>query len=106
MFELITGVPPFTSELPEVIFIWNIIISECIKQYLFLEQRIFENILNMKIPWPEVPEEMSSEAKDLIERFVYVSSISSHSQLKQPNLKKYLMFFCERIFTDSQELSA
>lgn len=31
---------------------------------------IFDNILNGKIPWPDVPNEMSFEAKDLIDRFL------------------------------------
>ncbi|XP_072068584.1 probable serine/threonine protein kinase IREH1 isoform X1 [Arachis hypogaea] len=31
-------------------------------------QTIFDNILNRKIPWPAVPEEMSPEAQDLIDR--------------------------------------
>ena len=29
---------------------------------------IFDNILNLNIPWEEVEEEISEEAKDLIER--------------------------------------
>lgn len=33
-------------------------------------QIIFDNILNRKIPWPAVPDDMSYEAKDLIDRFV------------------------------------
>ncbi|CAA6667435.1 unnamed protein product [Spirodela intermedia] len=49
LFEFLTGIPPFTAELPE---------------------RIFENILNRKIPWPDIPSEMSLEAKDLIERLL------------------------------------
>ncbi|CAI9116717.1 OLC1v1017946C3 [Oldenlandia corymbosa var. corymbosa] len=49
LFELITGFPPFTAELPEV---------------------IFDNILNRFIPWPSIPDEMSNEAQDLIERFL------------------------------------
>ncbi|KDO62794.1 hypothetical protein CISIN_1g0017831mg, partial [Citrus sinensis] len=32
--------------------------------------QIFDNILNRKIPWPRVPEEMSPEAHDLIDRFL------------------------------------
>lgn len=36
---------------------------------LFLAwQVIFDNILNKQIPWPFVPEEMSLEAQDLIDR--------------------------------------
>lgn len=31
-------------------------------------QIIFDNILNRKIPWPAVPEEMSPQAQDLIDR--------------------------------------
>lgn len=31
---------------------------------------IFDNILNRKIPWPRVPDDMSYEAKDLIDRLV------------------------------------
>ncbi|KAH9763390.1 putative serine/threonine protein kinase IREH1 [Citrus sinensis] len=49
LFELIVGIPPFNAEHP---------------------QQIFDNILNRKIPWPRVPEEMSPEAHDLIDRFL------------------------------------
>ncbi|KAK4375482.1 hypothetical protein RND71_006159 [Anisodus tanguticus] len=49
LFELIVGVPPFNAEHP---------------------QKIFDNILNRKIPWPLVPEEMSDEAQDLIDRLL------------------------------------
>lgn len=33
-----------------------------------LSQIIFDNILNRKIPWPLVPDDMSYEAQDLINR--------------------------------------
>ncbi|KAA3476045.1 putative serine/threonine protein kinase IREH1 [Gossypium australe] len=46
LFELIVGIPPFNAEHPQI---------------------IFDNILNRKIPWPRAPEEMSLEAKDLID---------------------------------------
>ncbi|CAH9104747.1 unnamed protein product [Cuscuta europaea] len=49
LFELIVGIPPFNAEHP---------------------QKIFDNILNRKIPWPLVPEEMSAEAQDLIDRLL------------------------------------
>ncbi|XP_008809595.1 probable serine/threonine protein kinase IRE4 [Phoenix dactylifera] len=49
LFEFITGIPPFTARLPEM---------------------IFQNILNRKIPWPHVPDDMSYEAKDLIDRLL------------------------------------
>jgi serine/threonine protein kinase len=49
LFELLTGIPPFNAEHP---------------------QTIFDNILNRKIPWPDVPEEMSYEAMDLIDKLL------------------------------------
>uniref|UniRef100_A0A7N0T7A5 non-specific serine/threonine protein kinase n=1 Tax=Kalanchoe fedtschenkoi TaxID=63787 RepID=A0A7N0T7A5_KALFE len=49
LFELIVGIPPFNAEHP---------------------QTIFDNILNRNIPWPGVPEEMSYEARDLIDRLL------------------------------------
>ncbi|KAK9278822.1 hypothetical protein L1049_028401 [Liquidambar formosana] len=49
LFELIVGIPPFNAEHPQI---------------------IFDNILNRKIPWPGVPEEMSAEAQDLIDRLL------------------------------------
>ncbi|CAN6298053.1 unnamed protein product [Urochloa humidicola] len=49
LFELIVGIPPFNAEHP---------------------QTIFDNILNRKIPWPHVPEEMSMEAQDLINKLL------------------------------------
>ncbi|KAG0480236.1 hypothetical protein HPP92_011094 [Vanilla planifolia] len=49
LFELLVGIPPFNAEHP---------------------QMIFDNILNCKIPWPHVPEEMSPEAQDLIEKLL------------------------------------
>ncbi|XP_062214799.1 probable serine/threonine protein kinase IREH1 [Phragmites australis] len=49
LFELIVGIPPFNAEHP---------------------QTIFDNILNRKIPWPHVPEEMSFEAQDLIDKLL------------------------------------
>ncbi|XP_006856075.2 probable serine/threonine protein kinase IRE4 isoform X2 [Amborella trichopoda] len=49
LFELITGIPPFAARLPEA---------------------IFDNILNRKIPWPRIPDDMSYTAKDLIDRLL------------------------------------
>ncbi|KAJ0049257.1 hypothetical protein Pint_16899 [Pistacia integerrima] len=49
LFELIVGIPPFNAEHP---------------------QQIFDNILNRKIPWPSVPDEISAEAQDLIDRLL------------------------------------
>lgn len=30
---------------------------------------IFDNILNQEIPWPDIPNDMSIEAQDLIKRY-------------------------------------
>ncbi|KAL8132778.1 hypothetical protein AgCh_008311 [Apium graveolens] len=49
LFELIVGIPPFNAEHPQI---------------------IFDNILNRNIPWPQVPEEMSPEAADLVDRLL------------------------------------
>ncbi|XP_040998804.1 probable serine/threonine protein kinase IREH1 isoform X1 [Juglans microcarpa x Juglans regia] len=49
LFELVVGIPPFNAEHP---------------------QTIFDNILNRNIPWPRVPEEMSPEAQDIIDRLL------------------------------------
>ncbi|CAA7048174.1 unnamed protein product [Microthlaspi erraticum] len=49
LFELIAGIPPFNDDNP---------------------QKIFENILNRNIPWPNVPDEMSLEAYNLIDRLL------------------------------------
>ncbi|CAI5480077.1 unnamed protein product [Closterium sp. Yama58-4] len=50
LFELLCGVPPFNAPSPEI---------------------IFDNILNRDIPWPEVPDEMSYEAMDLIDKLLH-----------------------------------
>eukprot|EP01018_Ginkgo_biloba_P037301 Gb_25063 [translate_table: standard] len=49
LFEILTGIPPFTAEHPQI---------------------IFDNILNRKIPWPRVPDDMSYEARDLIDKLL------------------------------------
>ncbi|XXG55471.1 hypothetical protein AAC387_Pa03g3134 [Persea americana] len=49
LFELIVGIPPFNAEHPQL---------------------VFDNILNRKICWPRVPEEMSYEAQDLIDKLL------------------------------------
>uniref|UniRef100_A0A7I4FUW0 non-specific serine/threonine protein kinase n=1 Tax=Physcomitrium patens TaxID=3218 RepID=A0A7I4FUW0_PHYPA len=49
LFEFLTGIPPFNAEYPQI---------------------IFDNILNRHIPWPAVPEYMSHEAQDLIDKLL------------------------------------
>ncbi|ONK76107.1 uncharacterized protein A4U43_C03F23980 [Asparagus officinalis] len=47
LFELLVGIPPFNAEHP---------------------QKIFDNIMNRDIPWPHVPEEISHDAYDLVDK--------------------------------------
>ncbi|XP_073526065.1 uncharacterized protein [Phyllobates terribilis] len=54
LFELLVGIPPFNAEHP---------------------QQIFDNIMNRDIPWPKVPEEMSYEAYDLIDKLLTESPV-------------------------------
>ncbi|CAN6357134.1 unnamed protein product [Urochloa humidicola] len=49
LFELLVGIPPFNAEHPQI---------------------IFDNIMNREIPWPHVPEELSFEAFDLIDKLL------------------------------------
>ncbi len=49
LYEFLTGIPPFSGETPE---------------------DVFSNILHADILWPEVPDEMSYEAKDLISKLL------------------------------------
>uniref|UniRef100_A0A0D3HWW4 non-specific serine/threonine protein kinase n=1 Tax=Oryza barthii TaxID=65489 RepID=A0A0D3HWW4_9ORYZ len=49
LFELLVGIPPFNAEHPQI---------------------IFDNIMNREIPWPQVPEELSFEAYDLIDKLL------------------------------------
>lgn len=77
LFEFLTGVPPFNDDTPD---------------------KIFENIINLKIPWGEIEigyqeSQISPEAKDLIDRLLVfdpeqrlgknsMSEIKSHSFFK------------------------
>lgn len=49
LFEILVGIPPFNAEHPQI---------------------IFDNIMNREIPWPQVPEELSFEAYDLINKLL------------------------------------
>ncbi|XP_020589505.1 probable serine/threonine protein kinase IRE isoform X2 [Phalaenopsis equestris] len=49
LFEMLVGIPPFNAEHP---------------------QKIFDNIMNRDISWPQIPQEMSHEAYDLINKLL------------------------------------
>ncbi|CAI0404394.1 unnamed protein product [Linum tenue] len=49
LFELLVGIPPFNAPSP---------------------QQVFDNIMNRDIPWPRVPDEISYEAYDFIDKLL------------------------------------
>uniref|UniRef100_A0ACD5ZXI2 Uncharacterized protein n=1 Tax=Avena sativa TaxID=4498 RepID=A0ACD5ZXI2_AVESA len=49
LFEILVGIPPFNAGHPQI---------------------IFDNIMNREIPWPQVPDELSFEAYDLINKLL------------------------------------
>ncbi|CAI9773699.1 unnamed protein product [Fraxinus pennsylvanica] len=71
LFELIVGIPPFNAEHP---------------------QKIFDNILNRKIPWPQVPEEMSPEAHDLIDQLLTEDPNERLGARGAPEVKQHPFF--------------
>ncbi|CAL9067054.1 probable serine/threonine protein kinase IREH1 [Musa acuminata AAA Group] len=71
LFELIVGIPPFNAEHP---------------------QKIFDNILNQKIPWPQVPGEMSFEAQDLIDKLLTEDPHLRLGAQGAPEVKQHVFF--------------
>ncbi|XLU77627.1 hypothetical protein S245_001048 [Arachis hypogaea] len=68
---VLVGLPPFNAEHP---------------------QTIFDNILNRKIPWPAVPEEMSPEAQDLIDRLLTEDPNQRLGARGAPEVKEHVFF--------------
>ncbi|KAJ8762244.1 hypothetical protein K2173_007400 [Erythroxylum novogranatense] len=71
LFELITGIPPFNADRPEL---------------------IFDNILNGKIPWPSVPDDLSYEAQDLIKRLLILDPDRRLGAKGSMEVKAHLFF--------------
>ncbi|KAG7037059.1 putative serine/threonine protein kinase IREH1 [Cucurbita argyrosperma subsp. argyrosperma] len=71
LFELIVGIPPFNAEHP---------------------QTIFDNILNRKIPWPQIPEEMSHDAQDLIDRLLTEDPHQRLGAIGAHEVKQHMFF--------------
>ncbi|CAN6486430.1 unnamed protein product [Victoria cruziana] len=71
LFEMIVGVPPFNAEQPET---------------------IFYNILNRQIPWPRIPEEMSYEAYDLINKLLIENPVQRLGATGAGEVKNHLFF--------------
>ncbi|KAK9078033.1 hypothetical protein SSX86_002090 [Deinandra increscens subsp. villosa] len=71
LFELLVGIPPFNAESP---------------------QQIFANIMNRDIPWPRVPEEMSEEAYDLIDKLLIDNTLQRLGATGAGEVKKHPFF--------------
>ncbi|KAF2315753.1 hypothetical protein GH714_040290 [Hevea brasiliensis] len=71
LFELLVGIPPFNAETP---------------------QQIFDNIMNRDIPWPRVPEEMSFEACDLINKLLTENPIQRLGATGAKEVKQHPFF--------------
>ncbi|XP_057475698.1 probable serine/threonine protein kinase IRE isoform X2 [Actinidia eriantha] len=71
LFELLVGIPPFNAEHP---------------------QQIFDNIINRDIPWPSVPEEMSLEAYDLIDKLLIENPVQRLGATGATEVKQHPFF--------------
>ncbi|KAL9240391.1 hypothetical protein vseg_014616 [Gypsophila vaccaria] len=71
LFELLVGIPPFNAEHP---------------------QQIFDNIINHDIPWPKVPEEMSYEAYDLINKLMIENPVQRLGACGAKEVKEHAFF--------------
>ncbi|KAK1277760.1 Serine/threonine-protein kinase AtPK2/AtPK19 [Acorus gramineus] len=71
LFELLVGIPPFNAEHP---------------------QKIFDNIMNRDIPWPQIPEEMTYEAYDLIDKLLNENPIQRLGATGAGEVKQHAFF--------------
>ncbi|KAJ9539721.1 hypothetical protein OSB04_026227 [Centaurea solstitialis] len=71
LFELLVGLPPFNAGSP---------------------QQIFANIMNRDIPWPQIPEDMSYEAYDLIDKLLIDNPIQRLGATGAGEVKRHLFF--------------
>ncbi|KAL7087119.1 hypothetical protein ACP275_13G046400 [Erythranthe tilingii] len=71
LFELLVGIPPFNAEHP---------------------QQIFDNIINRDIPWPKIPDEMSYEAYDLINKLLIENPVQRLGATGAGEVKRHVYF--------------
>ncbi|KAJ7982559.1 putative Kinase [Quillaja saponaria] len=71
LFELLVGIPPFNAEHP---------------------QQIFDSIINRDIPWPNVPDEMSYEAYDLIDKLLTENPVQRLGATGAREVKRHSFF--------------
>ncbi|KAL0828511.1 hypothetical protein Bca101_052189 [Brassica carinata] len=71
LFEVLVGIPPFNAETP---------------------QQIFENLINRDIPWPSVPDEISYEAYDLINKLLTENPVQRLGATGLKSVKRHNFF--------------
>ncbi|KAF8044283.1 hypothetical protein BT93_A2312 [Corymbia citriodora subsp. variegata] len=71
LFEMLVGIPPFNAEHP---------------------QKIFDNVMNRDIPWPKVPEEISFEAYELINKLLIETPVQRLGATGAREVKKHPFF--------------
>ncbi|KAJ8536695.1 hypothetical protein K7X08_035096 [Anisodus acutangulus] len=71
LFELLVGIPPFSAEHP---------------------QQIFDNIINRDIPWPKIPEEMSLDVYDLINKLLNENPVQRLGATGAGEVKRHPLF--------------
>ncbi|KAL7183956.1 hypothetical protein ACSBR2_026180 [Camellia fascicularis] len=71
LYELVVGIPPFNAEHP---------------------QQIFDNIINRDIHWPKIPDEMSYEAYDLIDKLLNDNAVQRLGATGATEVKRHPFF--------------
>ncbi|XP_014492723.1 probable serine/threonine protein kinase IRE [Vigna radiata var. radiata] len=71
MYELLVGIPPFNAEHP---------------------QQIFDNIINRDIQWPNIPDEISFEAYDLINKLLNENPVQRLGATGATEVKRHAFF--------------
>ncbi|KAK7341064.1 hypothetical protein VNO80_23988 [Phaseolus coccineus] len=71
LYELLVGIPPFNAEHP---------------------QQIFDNIINRDIQWPKIPDEISFEAYDLINKLLNENPVQRLGATGATEVKRHAFF--------------
>jgi len=71
LYEFLTGIPPFNDETPEKIF-ERILDRRMISHIPMLRESHRNLFLSTELEWPENPEEMSEDARDLISKLLHL----------------------------------
>ncbi|KAF9617145.1 hypothetical protein IFM89_034296, partial [Coptis chinensis] len=111
LFELLVGIPPFNAEHPQAgLHSIVLVLFVCLFIYLFFKtpnweallynnyeiysvlQQIFDNIMNRDIPWPRVPEEMSCESYDLINKLLNQNPLQRLGATGTKEVRNHIFF--------------